>query len=271
MNETKIVVKIKRLLRGANAPRFLHYYGPKTYVLYQHVLALFIKQECKLSFWRVSSLLNGLGQTVPSYSALAKMSKRIPLWIWKLFLRVSANVDELFCVAIDSVFFSRTNPSFHYLKRVKRKIPIAKPVQASALIDTYSQKVVALKVRAKRVHDTRDVKYLLKHSPIVPTVLVADKAYDSNKIHEYAKKNGIITMIPIRKNVHKGFYRNYMKKYFDERAYHQRSIVETNFSCVKRRSGGSVLCRSARGQRAEIYARFITNNMKLVQKREIFN
>lgn len=62
-----------------------------------------------------------------------------------------------------------------------------------------------------------------------------------------------------------------MKKYFDERAYHQRSLVETAFSCVKRRSGGSVNCRTARSQRAELYARFITNDMKLVRKREIFN
>ena len=271
MKESKIVDKIKRLLRGANAPHFLHHFGPKTYALYQHVLALFLKQECKLSFRRVSSLLRGLGFNVPSYSALAKMSKRIPLWIWKILLRVSANTRRVFVVAIDSVFFSRTNPSFHYLKRIDSDIPIAKPVQASALIDTYSQKVLSLRVRAKRVHDTRDVKYLLKNCSITPTVLVADKAYDSNKVHEYAKKNGITTMIPIRKNVHKGFYRNFMKKFFDERAYHQRSLVETAFSCVKRRSGGSVYSRKARQQRAEIYARFITNNMKLVEKRQIFN
>ena len=271
MKAVKIVFKVKRLLERARAPKYLHHYGPKKYAFWEHVLALFIKQECKLSCRRVVSLLRGLGFNVPSYSALAKMCKRIPLWIWKILLRVSANTRKLFCVAIDSVFFSRTNPSFHYLKRSKSEIPIANPVQASALIDTYSQKTISLRVRAKRVHDTRDVKYLLKHSPLTPTVLVADKAYDSNKIHEYAKKNGIITMIPIRKRVHKGFYRNYMKKYFDERAYHQRSLVETAFSCVKRRSGGSVYSQKARQQRAEIYARFITNNMKLVEKREIFN
>jgi hypothetical protein len=267
---TKIVEKVKRLLECIRAPKYLHHFGPKKYKFWQHVLALFMKQECKLSFRRVSNLLNGFGQTVPSYSALAKMCKRIPLWIWKILLRASANTRRLFVVAIDSVFFSRTNPSFHYLKRVKKEILIAKPVQVSALIDTYSQKVVSLRVRAKRVHDTRDVKYLLKHSPR-PTVLVADKAYDSNKIHELAKKTGIITMIPVRKNVRKGFYRNYMKKFFDERAYHLRSLVETAFSCVKRRSGGSVYCRKARQQRAEIYARFITNNLKLVKKQKTFN
>ena len=46
---------------------------PKDYV------ALLIKQECKLGYRRVSYLLRSLGFDVPTYSALAKMSSRIPV------------------------------------------------------------------------------------------------------------------------------------------------------------------------------------------------
>ncbi|MDO8537958.1 MAG: transposase [archaeon] len=260
-----LVDKVIGLLLQAKMPTYLHKFGPKKYKLWQHVLALFVKQECKLSFRRVVNLLNGLQQKVPTYSALCKSNKRIPLKVWQHLLQVSANIKKMLIGAMDAVFFSRTNPSYHYLKRIDRELPVSKPVQATALIDTKTKKCVALRVRAKRVHDACDRFYLLKHSPLQPNILVADKAYDCNDLHAYAKHHGFKTNIPIKKNTHKGFYRNYMKRFFDERIYHKRSLIETNFSCVKRKTGSHAACHSARTQRAEIFTKFITNNLKLIK------
>ena len=121
--EAKLINKINRLLRRINCPRWLHYYGSKKYEFYQHIIALLLKECFKLSFRRVSKLLQMLGINVPSYSALCKMRKRIPLSLWKKILQITVCFDSNL-VAVDSTGLSRTNPSWHYIRRIDRKEPI---------------------------------------------------------------------------------------------------------------------------------------------------
>jgi hypothetical protein len=270
MYKEGVVDKICCLLKQVEMPDYLHKFGPKTYKVWQHVLVLFIKQECKLSYRRAVSLLRGLGFDVPTYSAVAKRMNKIPLAYWKAMLTTSAGTMQHWIGAMDSAFFSRTNPSYHYLKRMDSEMPVKKPVQLNLLIDTRSKKCVAIRVRAKRVHDARDRKYLLQHAPNNPDCLVADKAYDINDLHRYAKEHGFISIIPIRKNTHKGFYRNYMKQFYNNSIYHQRSLVETVISSIKRKTGSNILTKKCSAQRAELYARCITHNIKLIPKTKDF-
>ncbi|HIH19855.1 TPA: IS5/IS1182 family transposase, partial [Candidatus Micrarchaeota archaeon] len=65
---------------------------------------------------KVSALLDGLGVTVPSYSALAKMARRIPLKLWNALFAATVNFKTTLIAAIDGTYFSRHNASFHYLK-----------------------------------------------------------------------------------------------------------------------------------------------------------
>jgi len=61
-----------------------------------------------------------LGLAVLTYSALCKMRERMPLWIWNKLLTLTAG-ETSGIIAIDGTGFSRTNPSFHYLKRTYYK------------------------------------------------------------------------------------------------------------------------------------------------------
>lgn len=268
MTNAELIDKTQRLLEQARMPRWLHHFGPKTYEFWQHAIALLIRQECRLSYRRVASLLRGLGYAVPTYSALAKMSTRLPPAFWKLLLSCTT---PLRCgiAAMDGVFFSATNPSFHYLRRIDGQMPVHKAVQMNTVIDTRSRKCVALRIRARKRRECIDALHLMRQ--VRAGVLVADSEYDVEALHEYAKKHGVTTMIPIRKGTHKGFFRNYMRRRFDERVYHQRSIIEAVFSAIKRRSGSYVLARSARGKQAELYARVIAYNLNLVSLDKIFN
>ena len=137
--EVKLVKKIKRLLKRMNCPRWLHHFGPKTYEFYQHVVALLLKECFKLSFRRVSKLLNMLRVDVPTYSTLCKMRKRIPLWIWKKILQLTVDFNS-YLVAVDSTGLSRTNPSWHYVKRIDRKKPIKSYIKLSSFFDTRRKK-----------------------------------------------------------------------------------------------------------------------------------
>ena len=60
---------------------------------------------------------------VPTYSALCKSKKRIPIKIWNSLLKRTANFES-FSVAVDSIGFSRKNPSFHFVKRINTKNPV---------------------------------------------------------------------------------------------------------------------------------------------------
>ncbi|RMD65553.1 hypothetical protein D6817_05855, partial [Candidatus Pacearchaeota archaeon] len=101
-----------------------------------------------MSFRRVSNILSMLGLPLPAHSALCKMRKRIPLWIWGRLLRLTAGFKHE-KVAIDCTGFSRTNPSYHYVKRINRRKPIKSYAKLSALFDINKRKFCAVRVRTK--------------------------------------------------------------------------------------------------------------------------
>ena len=259
--EERLINKIKRFLKQLKCPRYLHHFGPKTYEFYQHILALMLKEIFKLSFRRVSKILRILGFEVPSYSALCKMRKRIPISLWKSFMQKTANFDS-YIVAVDSTGLSRTNISWHYVKRINAK-PVKRSIKLSAFFDTQKKKFIALKVRTKPRHDIKDISSLIKQRSNMKK-LVGDSAYDAEFLHEKAHELGIVTVIKPRKNVKRGHYRKKQGKHYSERTYHRRSMIESGFSSLKRKYGSYVLAKSASAQKAEVYCRAIAHNLNLM-------
>lgn len=257
----RFVNKVKRLLKRLGCPRWLHHFGPKKYEFYMHIMCLLVKEACKLSFRRVSSILEMLGFDVPSYSALCKMRKRIPLWMWNKILQVTAEFNSNL-VAVDSTGFSRTSPSFYYIKRINTEKPVKSYVKLSAFLDTQKKKFIALRIRAKPRHDVMDIKYLWNQRNNMKKLL-GDSAYDAESIHKQAYEKRITTIIKPRKNVRRGTYRRFQVKYYSERVYHRRSMIESGFSSIKRKYGSSVLAKNISAQRAEIYCKVIAYNLKL--------
>ena len=158
---------------------------------------------CKLSFRRVSNLLMMLGFIVQTYSALCKSRKRIPLFLWNSALKLTAGIKHR-KVAIDSTGFSKTNPSFHYIKKIDRKITTKRYIKQSTLFDIEKKKIVDIRIRSKPRHDSKDAKYLIKRNNFEE--LFGDSTYDAEFIHEICFELGIKTIIKPRKNVKRGFY-----------------------------------------------------------------
>lgn len=269
IKEVEVVKKIIDLLKRANIPRWLHHYGPKKYEFHEHMLALWLRQAFKLSYRRVARILGALGFNVPSYSALCKMNKRAANIFQRLFEQTCA-FAQVTVASIDATTLSRTNASWHYIERIDREKPVGKPLKWSCIIDTRRKKILALRLRARPRHDVMDVKYLLKRLSVKPKILVADKGYDSEKVHELCHKQGIISMIPLRKSTKKGFYRKMMGKYWRTRTYHRREISESLFGATKQKYGSSVSSRFIQTQKADVYCRAILHNLSLLSA-EIFN
>ena len=263
--ETKLTRKIERLLKKLNQREFLHHFGPKKYKLKQHLLALLVMQMCKLSLRRVEKFLFLVGIEVLTYSALCKSRKRIPVRFWSSLLRETVNFEP-FSIAVDSTGFSRTNPSFHFLKRIDSKNPVKRYAKLSAFLDLPSRKFIAVKVRVKPRHDIKDVNYLLNQS--FPTGnLFADSGYDAESLYEKCYMKKVQAFIKPKKNVKKGFYRRKQMKNYSEEIYHKRSLIESGFSALKRKYGGSVSGKSWRSVNSEIYLKVIAHNLNLASAR----
>jgi transposase len=260
--ENKLTIKIQRLLKKLNQREYLHHFGPKKYKLKQHLFALLFMQICKLSFRRVSGILEQIGFVVPTYSALCKSRKRIsPSLLEKLLNQTVREIPEN--VAIDSTGISMQNPSFHYVKRIDSKKPVKRFVKLSAFYDIDKRKFLAIRVRAKPRHDVKDFPSLFKKVSKFKN-FYADSAYDSEEIHEACFDKKIQTFIKPKKNARKGFYRRKQMKSYSEKRYHQRSLVETGFSVLKRKYGSYTLAKSSRTAKVELYLRAIACNLNLI-------
>jgi transposase len=260
--KNKLINKIRCLVRRAKLPRWLHHFGPKKYEFWQHAVALIIKQECKLGYRRVSRLLRWLNVDVPSYSAIAKMANRIPVSIWQVLLKMTAQ-NKLNLVAIDGSGMSRPLPSPYYYRRIDKPYPTEVPLKLSIAIDTRTKKILALRLRAKNRHDIKDAKFLIRNLPSIPRCIIADKGYDAEWLHQYCKDRGSKAIIPAKIHAKlRGF--NLRKKCTDNfrmRTYHRREMVESTFSSIKRKFGASVSSVKISAQRAEIYCRAIAHNI----------
>ena len=125
-----------------------------------------------------------------------------------------------------------------------------------------SRKFVALKVRTKPRHDVKDINYLLNQ--VSPTEkLYGDSAYDAEFIHEKCFELKVQTIVKPRKNVKKGFYRRKQMKNYSEEDYHQRSLIESGFSSLKRKYGGNVSGKNCKSINSEIYCKTICHNLDL--------
>jgi len=262
MNKScKLIKKLELLLKQLNCRSYLHYFGPKKYKLKHHLFALIAMEAFQLSLRRVEKLLEMFGFKCPTYSALCKRRKKIPKAIWLGLMKITAGLQHEI-VAIDATGFSRTNPSFHFVKRIDRKDPVRGYAKMSMLYDISSHKVITLHTRIKSAHEIRDAKLLIgKCCPI--SCLLADKAYDAEWLHQYCFEHGIQTIIPKKKNIRRGRFRKKQMKNYSEEIYHQRSNIESGFSAIKRKYGGSVSGKSLSAINSELSCKALAHNLEL--------
>lgn len=264
--EVKFVIKLDCLLKQLNCREYLHHFGPKKYKIKQHLLVMLFMQVSKgSSLRRATLLLELLGFEVPTYSAVCKRRQCIPIALWQAALRVTAG-EISGCIAIDATGFSRTNPSYHYVKRINRRQPVKNYAKTSALFDIAERKFCAIRIRTKQRHDIKDAKYLLKRINDV-RVICGDTGFDAEWLHELCYLAGIQTQIKPRKNVKRGFYRRKQMKQYSDDAYHQRSLIESGFGSLKRKYGSNVLAKHIEGVRAEIFCKAIAHNLSLGRER----
>lgn len=260
----KLVNKIIQHLDKAGIPRWFHHFGPKKFVTAQLVLGLAVREAYRLSYRLAARFLDEYYDVKMHWTTLQKAASRLPVWLWHKLLRATGLMISM-CAAVDSTGFSRTNPSYHYLRRIDGRMP-STPVKTSIMVDVDTRKILSARVRVHPAHDVRDVHSLIRQSKAKPYVLLMDKGYDSEKLHAWLDSQGMWSVAPVRKGCRRGWHRKQLQKAFPRGEYGYRNIVEAVYKSLKARFGSHVRGRQARTIRAEMYIRFILHNIRSLQK-----
>lgn len=180
--------------------------------------------------------------------------------------------------AIDSTGFQLEDGSYSYMKRIGTAMKKRKNLKLSCCADTKKHLFLSVQIRKSYAHDSKDFKPLVLKAKETGKRIVfnsADKAYDSEELHEFAEENGFVNIVPLRKKT-KQFHRIHGKnrkklaRNFPEKKYHRRSIIENMWFCVKRLCGKVVFAKKWINQKKELIGKVIAYNIhRLVQLKRI--
>jgi len=226
--------------------------------------------------------------TIPHFTTLQKFTSRCPKRYLDTFIHISGlNDDEKpLITSIDSTGYSLTNASHYYTVIIKTRLktnctkpgkgrprtrrPIRKYLKVTYLVNTMTQKVLAVSIRRGPENDNKDFirsfKWIEKNKSVDIGMVLADKGYDSEANHKYIREViGAGTIIPARENKSddyrtRGRYRKEMRAGYDLETYHKRCISETVNSVLKRKMGDCVRAKRISNQNREIMFMVLTHN-----------
>ena len=255
--------KVYRLFKVAGNPRWMHRFGPKKFQTWILCLGLIVKQIYQLSYRRAMKFLDEYYQIKLHWTTLEKAAKRLPKYLWQSLLAATVNYDNIYLAAADGTGFSRYGPSYYYMKRIDRKELSGKSIQAITLVDVEKRKFISGCFFAKPHGEAKRIPALLMQSNAKPEVLLLDKGFDAEWLHQWLDEHGTFSIAPVRKNCRRGKHRKMLRDCFDWYLYWQRNIVECLFSALKRLFGSIVRGQNIRTQTAELFCRLIAYNIGL--------
>ncbi|RDZ55765.1 IS5/IS1182 family transposase [Haloferax sp. Atlit-10N] len=184
---------------------------------------------------RVRGLLQLSRTAFPASSTLYRSFERVPMSVWRGFLRESANIcDPGSHGAIDATFFDRETASRHYQHRSNRQI---RTLKMTALADTDSCAILDLHCSAHWPHDTQTGRRVALRNTEKIESLAGDKGYDDQSLRDALRSEGVRPLLRHRLFAH---YDHAHNARLDSELYRQRWMAETTFSAIKRRFGPAV-------------------------------
>jgi IS5 family transposase len=183
----------------------------------------------------------------PHHSTLVKWFDRIKTALWRVLLRLSAQLhDPSGHAAIDATFFDRKNTSKYYCRRTNYRVQTLK---TTALVDTETQAILDVHCTTEKRHDTQFGWQVARVAAGDLASLAADKGYDWMELREKLREEGVRPLIkhrefrPIDPRV---------MRVIDGLRYRQRAMCKTVFSTIKRTLGDAVRARSWYGEFREL-------------------
>ena len=275
--DNKLEEQLIKLFHEADLPLHFNKTGNKEFTNYQRISIIILFQrsgksirafidenlnESKWIFWL------GLKKT-PKKSTLHDWLKIFDMKIIRKIGKVLLP-KEISLTSIDGTGFDSWKRSRHYEKRAEEigRLPYMPYAKADLFIDVKTQIILDFSLITHREHDVKVAEKIFKRNKIKNIFGVGDGAYDSENLHEIARKNGIVFYAPVRKNDKrsfknkkpKGFYR---RQCINEPEYYgMRWINETVNSVLKRTQINSLRSKKCFMKQREFGWQVIVYNIK---------
>ena len=198
---------------------------------------------------------------LPDHSTLVKAFDRFEMKVWRVLLRLSAQLhDTADHAAMDATFFDRETASKHYCRRTNYRVQTLK---TTALVDTKTQAVLDVHCTTEKRHDTQIGWQLALRNAGEIASLAADKGYDWQRLREKLRKKDVRPLIKHREFRPIDCAHNAR---IDGSLYGQRALSETVFSTIKRTLGHAVRARAWYREFREIVLMCAVYNIKRAVK-----
>jgi IS5 family transposase len=228
-----------------------------------HCLRVYLGKSYREALDLLSEMPQILGEIgldaadLPDHSTLVKWFDRIKTALWRVLLRLSAQLHEPSShAAIDATFFDRETASKHYCRRTNHRVQTLK---ATALVDTETQAILDVHCTTEKRHDTQLGWQVARRNAGDLASLAADKGYDWMELREKLREEGVRPLIKHREFRPIDHAHNAR---IDGPRYRQRAMCETVFSTIKRTLGESVRARTWYGEFRELVLMCVVHNIK---------
>lgn len=273
----------KRIMQSRQMPIYLNKFSRKDFTSYQ-LLTLLVHKTYEnkgyrafVDWLKASQIPQWLKlKKIPHFTTLQKFASRLNISLLeKLLLRSGTAKKACQRVALDATGMTMSNASRHYEKRINKIIKKRDFFKCAIIGDMDNQLILAVKMRKRSRHDTKDFVPLwnkIKHLPF--KWFYADKGYDSNEIFDIVEKSGRKSFACIRektKQYHrmKGKARRRALKYSIYQKKNWRALIETINSVIKRKFGSTIAAKNLHSMKVDMYLKLMTYNMYRVITRKI--
>ena len=284
--------RIIELCKRAGIKKYPSKYHNRIYTTHQLMVLECIKQKSGAGYEafieeelvempHVVEFLNLI--SLPHPDTLNKFAKRIKQTVLELvLLQTTARTGiKKLVLGQDGTGFKSKKISHYYLFRIEycqrknkkkrrgrppKKRKRKKYIYVQIMVELRTQMPIGILISRKPSGDAKKfkpvAKKVMKLGKSVKLV-VLDKGYDDEKVHEFIREfMEALSIIPARNEdvpiwKTSGRYRKLMKRGYSKKKYHQRNKNETVNSVVKRKWGDGTLALSWRMQNKEIIFRLI--------------
>ena len=238
--------QLLNLFHSSDLPLHFNKTGNKEFTNYQRVsiIILFVRSKKSLRDF----ILEFQESKWISWLGLKKIPKKSTLhdWINLFDMKIIRKIhqitlpNEVLLTSIDGTGFDSWQRSRHYEKRVGEvHIPHMPYAKSDLFIDVKTQIILDFNFFTFREHDVLGAERIFKRNKIKNIIGLGDKGYDSEHLHEVARKNGIIFYAPVRERNKRSLKQKPSGKYRRECVelpdfMGMRSINETVNSVLKR-------------------------------------
>lgn len=242
--ENKLQEQLLKLFHSVEKRRFSNRLGPKLYCNFQRfALIVLFKRSGKALRKFVKELpesrwIKWLGFCeIPSKTSLHRWIKEYSTQSLREFVQALLKFEKPYLMAIDATGLESWQRSKHYENRLK-DFGVRNPYQPYAkvdfLVDTETLYIHEFRMRVKPRHDVLGAIEIFNRTHLKDVKVLADKGYDSERLHVIARENGLELFAPVRNTSRKspkGFWRRKCKA--GDSDYSRRSTVESVMHAFK--------------------------------------